>query len=151
MDNGPEMTSHEFTGWAASQGIELRYIQPGEPNQNAYNERFNRTYRHEVLDAYLFKSIEQVQQITEEWLREYNEQRPHDALGGIPPRQFLPRLTTDANSSKQLSTCRGSFRMDHYNAVRPNSSLGYRTPQEFVEQFTPKGVSGEAKVNPAMT
>ena len=104
MDNGPEMTSHEFTEWAASQGIQLRYIQPGEPNQNAYIERFNRTYRHEVLDAYLFKSIEQVQQITEEWLREYNEQRPHDALGGIPPRQFLPRLTTAANSSNQLST-----------------------------------------------
>ncbi len=104
MDNGPEMTSQDFTEWAASQGIRLRYIEPGEPNQNAYIERFNRTYRHEVLDAYLFKTIEQVQHITEEWLREYNEQRPHDALGGVPPRQFLPRLTTAASSRNQLST-----------------------------------------------
>ncbi len=40
--------------------------------------------------------------------------------------------------------------MDHYNAVRPHSSLGYRTPREFVEQFTPKGNSGEARVNVAM-
>lgn len=103
LDNGPEMTSHDFTQWAADKGIALRFIEPGEPNQNAYIERFNRTYRHEVLDAYLFKSIEQVQHITEEWLREYNEQRPHDALGGLPPRRFMPRLTTVADSSNAMS------------------------------------------------
>lgn len=94
MDNRPEMTSQDFTEWAAGKGIKLRYIQPGEPNQNACIERFNRTYRHELLDAYLFKTFEQVQHITEKWLIEYNEQRPHDALGGVPPRQFLTRLTT---------------------------------------------------------
>jgi putative transposase len=104
MDNGPEMTSHEFTEWAAARGIALNYIEPGEPNQNAYIERFNRTYRHEVLDAYLFQTIEQVQHITEEWLHIYNEQRPHDALGGLPPTQFLPRLTTAAHSRNGLST-----------------------------------------------
>lgn len=69
-----------------TKGIALHLIESGEPNQNAYIERFNRTYRHEVLDAYLLRSIEQVQRITEEWLREYNEQLPHDALGGLPPR-----------------------------------------------------------------
>jgi len=104
LDNGPEMTSDDFTEWAGRKGIALRFIEPGEPNQNAYIERFNRTYRYEVLDAYLFTSIEQVQHITEEWLLEYNEQRPHDALGGLPPRQFLPRLTTAADSSNGLST-----------------------------------------------
>ena len=52
----------------------------------------------------LFRSIEQVQHITEEWLREYNEQRPHDALGGLPPRLFMPRLTTAADSSSGMST-----------------------------------------------
>ena len=104
MDNGPEMTSHDFTEWAASRGIRLNHIEPGEPNQNAYIERFNRTYRHEVLDAYVFKTIEQVQHITEDWLRIYNEQRPHDALGGLPPKQFLPRLTTAAVSKNELST-----------------------------------------------
>lgn len=57
MDNGPEMTSHDFADWAAAKGIALDYIEPGEPNQNAYIERFNRTYRHEVLDAYVFKTI----------------------------------------------------------------------------------------------
>jgi putative transposase len=104
MDNGPEMTSHDFIEWAAAKGIKLNHIEPGEPNQNAYIERFNRTYRHEVLDAYVFRSIEQVEEITEDWLRIYNEQRPHDALGGLPPKQFLPRLTTAADSSNRLST-----------------------------------------------
>ena len=68
--------------------------QPGKPTQNAYVERFNKTYRTEVLDAYLFSSIEQVKVITNEWLTQYNEYRPHDSLGGVPPRQFMPRLTT---------------------------------------------------------
>jgi putative transposase len=98
---GPRGNAYE---WAAAKGIALRFIEPGQPNQNAYVERFNRTYRTEVLDAYLFRSIEQVQHITEEWLLDYNEQRPHDALGGLPPRQFLPRLTTAADSSNGLST-----------------------------------------------
>ena len=104
LDNGPEMTSHDFVQWAQAEGIKLNYIEPGEPNQNAYIERFNRTYRHGVLDAYVFHTIEQVQHITEDWLIVYNEQRPHDALGGLPPKQFLPRLSTATDSSNQLST-----------------------------------------------
>jgi putative transposase len=56
-------------------GITLNYIAPGEPNQNAYIERFNRTFRTEVLDAYLFNSIEQVQAIADDWLTQYNEYR----------------------------------------------------------------------------
>ncbi|SIS05081.1 Integrase core domain-containing protein [Sphaerotilus natans] len=80
-------------------------LEPGEPNQNAYVERFNRTFRTEVLDAWLFNSIEQVQAIADDWLTQYNEYRPHDALGGKPPRQFMPRLitTTAADSGNQLS------------------------------------------------
>jgi putative transposase len=77
---------------------------PDEPNQNAFIERFNRTYRHEVLDAYLFRSIEQVQHNTEEWLCDHNEQRPHEALGRLPPRQFLPRWTPATTARRPLST-----------------------------------------------
>lgn len=51
-------------------------------------ERFNRTFRHEVLDAYVFKSLNQVREITVEWMQEYNEGRPHDTLDGLPPFQF---------------------------------------------------------------
>jgi putative transposase len=90
---------------AAPRGIVLNYIEPGEHNQNAYIERFNRTFRTEVLDAYLSNSIEQVQAIADDWLTQYNEYRPHDALGGVLPKQFMPRLitTTAADSRNQLS------------------------------------------------
>lgn len=93
LDNGPEMISDAFTEWAAAKGISIRYIQPGRPNQNAFIERFNRTYRTEVLDAHLFANLEQVQAITERWLVDYNEYRPHESLGGLPPAHFMPRLT----------------------------------------------------------
>lgn len=91
-DNGPELTSEAFTSWCRSQDIELRFIQPGKPDQNAYIERFNRTYREEVLSAYLFDSLDEVREITEEWLKQYNEIRPHDALGSLPPARYRERL-----------------------------------------------------------
>jgi len=66
--------------------------QPGKPDQNAFIERFNRTYREEVLTPYLFDSIADVRRITDEWLERYNEIRPHDALGSLPPACYRERL-----------------------------------------------------------
>ena len=57
---------------------------PGKPDQNAFIERFNRTYRDEVLDQYVLESVEQVQLLTHEWLTVYNTERPHDSLGRVP-------------------------------------------------------------------
>ena len=88
MDNGPELISHRLEHWAKERQIELLPIQPGKPAQNAYIERFNRTFREEVLDAYLFDDLEEVREITERWLEEYNTIRPHQALQGLSPRQF---------------------------------------------------------------
>ena len=88
MDNGPELTSQRLESWAKDKHIELLHIQPGKPAQNAYIERFNRTYREDVLDAYLFEDLEEVRTITEHWLEDYNTIRPHEALQGLPPRQF---------------------------------------------------------------
>lgn len=102
LDNGSELTAHFFGDWARERGIDLRFIEPGKPNQNAFIERFNRTYRTEVLDAYVFESLEQVQQITETWLTEYNEQRPHDALGRVPPLTYLPRAIGSQESRFDL-------------------------------------------------
>ncbi len=83
-------------------GVKLIYIQPGKPNQNAYIERFNRTYRHEVLNAYMFESVCQVRKITRAWITEYNEERPHDSLGKIPPAMFRRQTETARNSTSEL-------------------------------------------------
>ena len=91
-DNGPELTSQTFQDWCKQQDIELRFIQPGKPDQNAYIERFNRTYREEVLSAYLFDSLEEVREISVEWLERYNEIRPHDALGNLPPARYREQV-----------------------------------------------------------
>jgi len=104
IDNGPELVAEAFVDWCVAQRISLGYIQPGKPDQNAFIERFNRTYREEVLDAYLFDSLEQVRAITEAWLATYNTERPHDSLGQVPPLTFLPRLETVPESTFTLST-----------------------------------------------
>ena len=88
MDNGPELISQRLTSWAREQHIEPAHIQPGKPAQNAYIERFNRTFREDVLDAYLFDNLQEVREITQQWLDNYNTVRPHEALKGLPPRQF---------------------------------------------------------------
>ena len=88
MDNGPELISQRLDSWAKEKHIDLTHIQPGKPAQNAYIERFNRTFREDVLDAYLFDNLEEVRAITERWLEDYNTIRPHEALQGLSPRQF---------------------------------------------------------------
>ena len=93
LDNGPELIAHKLAAWAEAHHVELAHIQPGKPAQNAYIERFNRTFREEVLDAYVFSSLDEVREITEAWLEEYNAIRPHAALQGMSPYQYAATLT----------------------------------------------------------
>lgn len=88
-DNGPEYISHTLKAWAEQRGIRIEYIQPGNPQQNAYIERYNRTVRYEWLAQYLFDSVTEVQNFADRWLWIYNHQRPNMALGGITPMQKL--------------------------------------------------------------
>lgn len=88
-DNGPEYISATVTQWAKQQGIRLDYIQPGQPQQNAYIERYNRTVRYAWLSQYLFETIEEVKEFATRWLWSYNNERPNMALGGITPMQRL--------------------------------------------------------------
>ncbi len=69
--------------------IKLDFIQPGNPQQNAYIERFNRTVRYDWLTQYLFGSIDEVQVHATQWLWTYNNERPNMGLGGITPKQKL--------------------------------------------------------------
>ena len=89
---GPEFIAERFMTWCTERGIALRYIQPGKPDQNAFIERYNRTYRTEVLNAYVFESLDQVREISAAWLQSYNEERPHDALAGLPPALYRAQL-----------------------------------------------------------
>ncbi|WP_313262359.1 IS3 family transposase [Sphingobacterium sp.] len=87
-DNGPEFISREFRDWCAGKEIEIQYIQPGRPMQNGYIERFSRTFRESILDAYLFEDTQQVQILAEEWIQDYNYRRPHESLGGKTPMEY---------------------------------------------------------------
>jgi putative transposase len=104
MDAGPEMTSAKLVSWAERHGIELRYIQPGKPNQNAFVERFNRSVRQEVLNAWLFDSLTQAPQVLEGWRIEYNTVRSHESLGKKTPLAYLPRVVNPEISTFKLST-----------------------------------------------
>lgn len=88
VDNGPEFTSGDFTAWCKKEEISIQFTQPGKPMQNGFIERFNGSYRREILDAYLFLDLEEVRQLTNEWMQQYNTQRPHEALGNLTPSEW---------------------------------------------------------------
>ena len=88
-DNGPEYISETLKAWSEKNNIQLKFIQPGNPQQNAYVERFNRTVRYDLLNQYIFEEINQVQDAATNWLWTYNNERPNMALGGITPNQKL--------------------------------------------------------------
>jgi len=93
VDNGPEFRGRVFVEWCKVEGIVIKYIQPGKPMQNAYIERLNRTFREDVLDAYVFDTLEEVRILSDEWQDHYNNHRPHSALKGITlsmARELLP-------------------------------------------------------------
>jgi len=90
-DNGPEFISREYRDWCEEQGITPLYISPGKPMENGYIERFNRTFREDVLDAYLFTSISQYNLVAEKWREDYNDNHPHQSLQNKSPREYAPR------------------------------------------------------------
>ncbi len=89
--NGPEYISKLIQDWAKDMGIRLGCIQPGNPQQNAYVERFNRTVRYEWLSQNHWSTIDEVQEHATQWTWSYNHDRPHMALGGLTPKQHLAK------------------------------------------------------------
>lgn len=100
-DNGPEFSSHALRLWAHTQGVELVFIEPGQPTQNAYIESFNGKFRDECLNQHCFVDYKHARQITEQWRNEYNACRPHSALNYKTPDEF--RQYSEKNGPPQRS------------------------------------------------
>ena len=100
MYYGPEFISAILAEWEDEHNVQLEFIKPGKPTQNSYVERFNRTYRTEVLNMYAFRQLSEVREITDNTIREYNEERLYDSLGDLTPREYLM-----ANSEQENSKC----------------------------------------------
>ena len=92
IDNGSEFCSRALDTWAYQRGVKLDFIRPGKPVENGYVESFNGKLRVECLNTELFFSLEDARQKLEHWRKDYNEQRPHSALGGMPPAVFIQRV-----------------------------------------------------------
>lgn len=89
VDNGPEFLSKRFQLWCQERNVQIKFIQPGRPMQNGYVERFNGSLRKELLDMYVFKSLDQMKTMSSEYMVEYNEERPHDSLNDLTPIEYL--------------------------------------------------------------
>jgi putative transposase len=87
-DNGPEFISKAMDLWAYTNKVELKFIQPGKPNQNAYCESFNARLRDECLNMHVFENLTDARNIIEAWRKEYNEENPHSSLGMKAPKTF---------------------------------------------------------------
>lgn len=98
-DNGPEYISHLLANWATRNKIELKFIQPGNPQQNAYIERFNRTVRYDWLAQDIFTELEDMQERADKWLWTYNHWRPNMGIGGITPAQKRQQLNLNSTAN----------------------------------------------------
>jgi putative transposase len=101
LDNGPELTSRVLDQWAYGRGVQLRFIQPGKPIQNAWLESFNGRFRDECLNEHWFLGLADARRIVEGWRLDYNRRRPHSALGYRAPEEFRRSLLTPAEELHQ--------------------------------------------------
>jgi len=85
VDNGSEFVSRDMDLWAYQKGVILDFSRPGKPTDNAYIESFNGSFRAECLNTHWFMSLDDARSKLEEWCRDYNEVRPHSAIGNEPP------------------------------------------------------------------
>jgi putative transposase len=110
VDHGPEFEGQVLDAWAYEKGVQLNFIRPGKPIENAYIESFNGRFRDECLNEHWFLTMAQARQVIEAWRNEYNTERPHSSLGNLAPLEFVARrlvkgkkeavsLTADSSSN----------------------------------------------------
>jgi putative transposase len=88
VDNGPEFASRALGVWAYQNGVDLDFSRPGKPTNDPFIESFNANLRLECLDHHWFTAVEEAEEVIEAWRKGYNTDRPHSALGGLPPSTF---------------------------------------------------------------
>jgi putative transposase len=91
VDNGPEFTGRALGEWVMANDVNLAFIRPGKPIENAFIESFNGKLRDECLNEHWFTSIDDAVRRIEVWRHEYNHERPHSRLGDLTPREFAER------------------------------------------------------------
>jgi putative transposase len=127
VDNGPEFTSARFEAWARKNTIKILFIQPGKPTQNSLIERFNGSFRRELLNAHLFYTIDQVREESQLWQYNYNHNRPHHSLNNQTPIQFVknrgeasfPSVQFDYHLLKKSIFMNVSVFRDPYTTIPP--------------------------------
>jgi putative transposase len=106
LDNGPEFTSRILDQWAYLNGVELDFIRPGKPTDNAFIESFNGRFRQECLNESWFLSLEDARHKVEKWRQHYNGERPHGALGNLTPVEYA--MAEEATKNHETLTLAGT-------------------------------------------
>ena len=103
-DNGSEFTSSKMLTWSADTNVDLHFIEPGKPNQNASVESFNGRLRDEFLNEHAFPTIFHARTALAAWRGDYNEKRPHTSLGGLTPTEFIRQTLNTLDSRSDLAS-----------------------------------------------
>jgi putative transposase len=104
LDNGPEFAGTALDAWAAQHGVQLHFIQPGRPVQNAFVESFNGKFRDECLNEHWFLTLPEAQLVIEAWRREYNEERTHSTIGNVTPQEFIHNYHKGAQLTQEVTS-----------------------------------------------
>lgn len=102
LDNGPEFAGRVLDTWAVGNKVQLRFIDPGKPIQNAYIESFNARLRDECLNQHWFISLEEARAVIEDWREDYNRERPHSSLDNQTPEEFSRRCSVMQGAKNRL-------------------------------------------------
>ena len=107
-DNGTEFTSNAMLAWTQKSGIDWHFIAPGKPMQNGICEAFNGRMRDELLNETLFRSLDHAREAVARWVADYNQRRPHSALGYETPAAFAAQIAATGDPLREMERLRAS-------------------------------------------
>jgi len=102
VDHGPEFEGQVLDAWAYAANVQLAFIRPGKPNENAYIESFNGKFRDECLNEHWFITMVHARSVIEAWRIEYNTERTHSSLDNLTPEEFSAKISNRSKSSVSL-------------------------------------------------